>query len=140
MPSGRNVLAINVRRQLLRVLQLWFRICQWLTSREGRNRLSFSTTTTFLGPAFRTDRVRAPGPGPTSHTQQPSRWPANLTRRSGGKMCIVTNSQYNSCLAAVMIYLYSTAGDMPKRAHDDIILMMSSCALESRITYIPLTG
>ena len=54
-----------------------------LTSSDGRNRLSFSTTTTFLGAAFSTERVRAPGPGPTSQTQLSLSWPASLTSRSG---------------------------------------------------------
>lgn len=54
-----------------------------LTSNDGRNRLSFSTTTTFLGAAFSTERVRAPGPGPTSQTQLSLSWPASLTSRSG---------------------------------------------------------
>ena len=54
-----------------------------LTSSEGRNLLSFSTATSFLGPALMMERVREPGPGPTSHTQQSRRSPATRTIRSG---------------------------------------------------------
>ena len=50
-----------------------------LTSSEGRNRRSFSTTITLLGLAFKIDRVNVPGPGPTSHTRLPGDTPANLT-------------------------------------------------------------
>lgn len=61
---------------------MWIMTHISLTSSDGRNRLSFSTTTTFLGEAFSTERVRAPGPGPTSHTQLSLSWPASLTSRS----------------------------------------------------------
>ena len=41
-----------------------------LTSKSGKNLLSFSTTVTVCGPALSIDLVSAPGPGPTSHTQE----------------------------------------------------------------------
>ena len=52
------------------------------TSSDGKNRLSFSTATTRLAPLLRMERVRAPGPAPTSHTQQPLTSPAWRTTLS----------------------------------------------------------
>merc|ERR1719495_2243393 len=56
--------------------------------REGKNLVSFSTTTTLLAPAFRRDRVIPPGPGPTSttHLSLTREWAAIESRIRGSRI------------------------------------------------------
>lgn len=73
-------------------------LCNQLpTSSDGKNLLSFSTTTSLLTPLLSMERVRAPGPGPTSHTQHPRMSPARRTSLSS----MVVNSLY-ICPCAIM--------------------------------------
>ena len=51
----------------------------WCTWSPGMKRVSFSTTSRSAAPAFRMERVRPPGPGPTSQTWAPFKLPACRT-------------------------------------------------------------
>lgn len=91
-----------------------FRISSWMrlkgidghasfsSVKTGKKRGSRSITVTSRTPAFKIDRVREPGPGPTSSTQEPSRSPAAFTillvnlksRRKFWDKCFSARSRY----------------------------------------------
>ena len=73
----RSAIAIHTQRRVWH--RQWAHIHTHHTSNDGRKRWSFSTTTSFLTSALSRDLVSAPGPGPTSHTQQPPTSPATRT-------------------------------------------------------------